>query len=143
MKKKSMKKVSTKALVAVLVITAISLQLLPAAPASAHGNRSQRQIERAQRHHDRKLELRAATLGITPEQLKKEMKELKQNRDLKTSEQRFSALLKAHGFKNRHDFYVAFQGKVRDELHKRGLGELQIQQELQRRLQRWQVADNV
>ncbi len=131
-----MKKVSTKALVAILVITAFSLQFFPVTPASATNGRNQRQIERAQRHHDRKLELRAATLGMTAEQLKKELKELRANKDLKTEDQRFDALLKARGFKTRHDFYIAFQGKVRDELHKRGLSEAQIQQELQKRVER-------
>lgn len=131
-----MKKISTKALVAVLVITAFSLQFFPATPAQASNSRMGRQIERAQRHHDRKLELRAATLGITAEQLKKELKELKANKNLTTEDQRFDALLRAHGFKTRHDFYIAFQGKVRDELHKRGLSETQIQQELQKRMER-------
>ncbi|HEX6462600.1 MAG TPA: hypothetical protein VFZ58_05050 [Candidatus Saccharimonadales bacterium] len=132
-----MKKISTKALVTVLVITAFSLQFFPILPAQAANGRTHRQIERAQRHHDRKLELRAATLGITPDQLKRELKELRNNKDLTTEDQRFDALLKSHGFKTRHDFYIAFQGKVRDELHKRGLSEAQIQQELQKRFERF------
>ncbi len=83
--------------------------------------RAGRNVERAQRHHDRKFELRAATLSLAPNELKKELKQKK-----------FAQILKEHGFKTRKDFHVAMLGKIKDELHKRGLSDEQINKILKR-----------
>jgi len=120
-------KLPNRALMAVLIVTAISLQISPAATAGSSdvSQRMKRQVERVQQHHDRKLELRAATLGMTATELKDELKA-----------KSFRQILKEHGFKNKDDFYIALQGKVRDELHKRGFSNEQIEQQLLKRQQR-------
>ena len=125
-------KVHTKALLAVLVVTALSLQALPTTAASdTIAPRMKRQVERVQRHHDRKLELRAATLHMEPDELKKELQ-------TKSIEQ----ILKEHGFNSKDAFYQALQGKVKEELKKRGLSDEQVEQVLEKRLQRLQLQDS-
>ena len=120
-------KLPNKALMAVLIVTALSLQVVPVAASSADSvnSRMKRQVDRVQQHHDRKLELRAATLGMTPEDLKHQLKT-----------KSFRQVLKEHGFKNKHDFYLALQGKIRDELRKRGFSDEQIEQQLMKRQKR-------
>lgn len=123
-------KLPTKALIAVLVVTALSVQFVsPAAAASENTvhQRMKRHVERVQRHHDRKLELRSSTLGMDAAALKAELK-------TKT----FQRVLKEHGFKNREAFYKAVQGKIRNELRKRGFSAEQIEHILLKRQQRAQ-----
>lgn len=120
-------KLPTKTLVTVLIVTALSMQVLPVAAASDSNisQRMRRQVERVQQHHDRKFELRAATLSMSPDELRDELKHKPLER-----------ILKERGFKKQQHFYVALQGKIREELHKRGLSDEYIKHHLLKRQQR-------
>jgi hypothetical protein len=109
-------KIATKALLAVLIVTAFTLQTVPVSAASrSFSGRMGRQVERVQQHHDRKMELRAAVLGITADELRQELKQ-----------KSFEKILKEHGFSTKESFLVALQGKIKDELKHRGLSDEQI-----------------
>jgi hypothetical protein len=118
-------KIATKTLTSLLIITIISLSAttMAAAASNTGGQKAQSRIERITRHHDRKMELQASVLGVTPNQLKEE---------LKTST--FDQVLKKHGFKTREDFRVAIAGKLKDELKKRGWSDEKIQKLLDKKL---------
>ena len=118
-------KIATKTLTSLLIITIISLSAttMAAAASATSGQKAESRIERITRHHDRKMELQASVLGITPAELKEE---------LKTST--FDQVLKKHGFKTREDFRVAIAGKLKDELKKRGWSDEKIQKLLDKKL---------
>lgn len=123
-------KIGTKALVTLLIITALSLQTIPVATASKNiSSRMQRQVQRVQQHHDRKLTLRAAVLGMDVEQLKHELKQ-----------KSFEKIMKEHGFTTKSGYLVALQGKIKDELKKRGLSEEKISKLLKKKEQRLETA---
>ena len=116
-------KIPTKALVAVLIVTALSLQTLPVMASSKNFSvRMQRQVQRVQQHHDRKMELRASVLGMTAEELRIELKS-----------KSLEKILKEHGFSSRETFWIALQGKIKDELKKRGLSDERIEKILSKR----------
>ncbi len=94
-----------------------------AAATNNTGSRIEHRLERITKRHDRKMELQASVLGITPVALKEE---------LKVSS--FDQVLKKHGFKTREDFRVALSGKLKDELKKRGLSEEKIQRLLSKKM---------
>lgn len=122
-------KIGTKAIISLLVVTMIALSAAPVA-ALSDGNSSnniERKLERLHKHHDRKMELRASVLGISPDQLRQELKN-----------KSFNQILKEHGFNNRVSFYTALLGKLKDELKRRGWDDKKIQQFLDKRLSRLQ-----
>lgn len=97
-----MKQLSTKTLESLLVAT------IKAARDTKEGV-TMKHLERVLRRHDRRGELRAGILGISPIQLKEIQK--KHN---------FDEIIKQHGFKERRDFCTALIGKLRSELLYRG-----------------------
>lgn len=123
-----MKKVATNTLATLVLIGVISLSSVNVAALSsssrARTNRIKR-LERVYQHHDRKHELRASVLGISPEELREQLKA----KSLET-------IVKKHGFKDRLAFYVALTGKLKDELHHRGWSERKIEEYVQKRLAR-------
>lgn len=121
-------KIATKTLTSLFIVTVLTLSTSPLANATNNvgqrvGKRAEHQLERITKHHDRKMELQASVLGITPIELKEE---------LKTST--LDKVLKNHGFKSREDFRVAIAGKMKDELKKRGISEEKIQKMLEKKL---------
>lgn len=121
-------KIATKALLTLLVVSALTISSGSTVLASTDSKvRRSNTLERLERHHDRKLELRASILGITPEQLKQELKESS-----------FDKVLKKHGFKDRAAFEVALKGKVKDELKRRGWSDSKLNKLLEKRVDRLQ-----
>ena len=121
-------KIATKSLAVLLIVTMLTLS--SASPAVAKPSRSSalrniNKLQRLQHRHDRKLELRASVLGISPDELKQE---------LKTYD--FDQVLKRHGFKTRLAFQKALVGKLKDELKRRGWNDQKIDKFLQKRLHR-------
>lgn len=121
-------KIATKALLTLLIVSALTISSGSAVLATADNSvRRSNKLERLQRHHDRKLELRASILGITPQELKQELKDSS-----------FDKVLKKYGFKDRAAFEVALNGKVKDELKRRGWSESKLNKLLQKRAERLQ-----
>lgn len=121
-----MKKIATKALATLLIVTVLTISMhtnVAAAPVSAE--KRDEKLERLQQHHDRKFELRASVLGISSEQLKEELKE-----------RNFDQIIKKRGFKDRGSFHVAMVGKLKEELLKRGVSEQKIENMIQKRAER-------
>lgn len=121
-------KIATNTLVTIFVIGLLAMTaptVSAMSSTSATADRSERRLERVYRHHDRKMELRASVVGISPDQLREE---------LKTSS--YDQVLKRHGFKDRHAFHTALLGKVKDELKNRGWSEKKITHYLQKRADR-------
>lgn len=70
---------------------------------------SDKHLERMLQRHDRKGELRAGILGMTPYEF----------RDAHRHHS-FDSVIRLHGFKNRDEFRLALRGKLRAELLQRG-----------------------
>ena len=96
-------KISTKTLASLLLVTAVAT----AVPGSKR--RRESQFERLMQRHDRKGELRAEILGLTPLQF----------RDLQKKKS-FGEIVRRGGFTSERAFRLAFLGKLKDELHHRG-----------------------
>lgn len=121
-----MKKIATKALATLLIVTVLTISMhtnVAAAPVSAE--KRDEKLEKLQQHHDRKLELRASVLGVSSDQLKEELKE-----------KNFDQIIKKRGFKDRDAFHVAMVGKLKEELLKRGVSEQKIEGMIQKRAER-------
>ena len=103
----------------------LSSSTLVRATSDFTGSRIEHRIERITKRHDRKMELAASILGITPAELKEELK-------INT----FDQVLKKHGFKSREDFRLAMAGKLKDELKKRGWSDEKIQKLIDKRMSR-------
>jgi len=121
-------KIATKTLTSLLIITVLTLSSTTLVSATSNigqsmGQKAEHRFERITKRHDRKMELHASVLGITPAELKVE---------LKTGT--FDQVLKKHGFKTREDFRLAVTGKLKDELKKRGWSEEKIQKLLNKKL---------
>ena len=86
-------------------------------------------LERLYQRHDRKLELRASVLGISPSELREQLKE-----------KSLDSVVKKHGFRDRAAYYVALTGKLKDELRKRGWSERKLEVLVQKRLARLSTA---
>lgn len=120
-------KIGTKAMLTLLVITMLALSSTTAMALGPEGNYANRgrKLEKLQRHHDRKLELRASILGMSANQLRDEL-----------HKKSFSQILKEKGFKDIDAFHKALEGKLRIELKKRGLTEAKINRFLEKRQQK-------
>lgn len=79
----------------------------------------ERHLDRILRRHDRKGELRAAILGVTPLEFRDMLKR-----------RPFDEILKNHGFKSHDEFRVAMMGKLRAELLQRGWSRRKIENAL-------------
>lgn len=123
-------KIGTKALITLFIVTMITISASGSVLAQQMGDgntatRSDRKLERLQRRHDRKMELRASVLNMSADELKS---------SLKTKS--FKQILKEHGFANKRAFHVALSGKIKDELMRRGWDEKKIQTYLHKRFDR-------
>ncbi len=123
-------KIATKSLAVLLIVTMLTLSSASATMAAPARNRgglpkSIKRLQRLQNRHDKKMELRAGVLGISPDELKNELKTYN-----------FDQVLKHHGFKSRLAFQKALVGKLKDELKRRGWSDRKIDKFLQKRLHR-------
>lgn len=121
-------KIATKALASILLIAMLSLSTVNLAGAvgeSGTSKSNERKLERIYKRHDRKMELRAAVLGMSADELKEQLK-------MKS----FDTILNQHGFKSRQAFNTALTGKLKDELHKRGWSDEKLEKLMQKRLER-------
>lgn len=121
-------KIATKTLASIMLIAMLSLSaanIAGAAPESKTAKSNERKLERIYKRHDRKLELRASVLGMSPEELKNELKT-----------KSFDTILNQRGFKSREAFNTALTGKLKDELKRRGWSDEKIEKLMQKRLER-------
>lgn len=121
-------KVATNTLATLVLIGIISLSSVNVAAlgAAAKDDRmNMKRLERLYQRHDRKLELRASVLGMSPAELREQLKE-----------KSLDAVVKKHGFRDRAAYYVALTGKLKDELRKRGWSERKFEVLVQKRLAR-------
>ncbi len=122
---------ATKTLATIMLVAFLTLSATNAAAASfggsdGNGKRGSKQLERLYKHHDRKMELRASVLEVTPDELKGKLKS-----------QSFEQVIKKSGFKDITSFHTAMIGKMKEELHKRGWNESRIQDFMSKKMDRY------
>jgi hypothetical protein len=124
-----MKKIATNTLVTLVLIGVMSLSSVNVSALSGQASRTNQQqlkrLERVYQRHDRKHELRASLLGMTPEELRIQLKRAS-----------LESVIKKHGFKDKLTFYIALTGKLKDELRRRGWSERKIEEQVEKRLAR-------
>jgi len=111
-----------------LVIAMLAISTVPVsaqAGDTTQGAHIDKKLERVQQRHDRKGELRASILGLTPDELRSQLKT-----------KSFKQILKEHGFSSDQAYHQALLGKVKDELRRRGWDDKKIQQFIQKKLHR-------
>lgn len=121
-------KVATNTLATLVLIGVISLTSVNVAAMSAAAKADKANIKRLERlyqRHDRKLELRASVLGISPAELREQLRA-----------KSLDVVVKKYGFRDRVAYYVALTGKLKDELRKRGWSERKLDVLVQKRLAR-------
>lgn len=121
-------KVATNTLATLVLIGVMSLSPVNMAALSATSRTDKanmKKLERLYQRHDRKLELRASILGITPEELREQLKA-----------KSLDVVVKKYGFRDRAAYYVALTGKLKDELRKRGWSERKLEVFIQKRIAR-------
>ncbi len=121
-------KLTTKAIASLLLVTAAAL--VPHVGRKPQDKQSQ--LDRSLQRHDRKGELRAAILGMSP----LEFREL-------NKKQSFEEIIRQHGFKNEASFRLALFGKLRDELLHRGWSRQKIDRHMHERNERMNQSQNV
>lgn len=121
-------KLTTKTIASLLLVTAASL--VPHVGRQAKDRPSQ--LDRILQRHDRKGELRADILGMSPVAFKEQQKK-----------QSFEEIIRQHGFKNETAFRVALFGKLRDELLRRGWSRQKIDRHVNERNERMHQSQNV
>lgn len=119
-----MKKVATRTLASIAAISSTSTHRMSVAVAD---QRIIRALERIYRRHDRKFEIRAALLGVSPLDLRNQMRTMS-----------FDSIVRRYGFRDIETFYIALTGKIKDELRRRGWSEKQLNGMIKKRLNRVQ-----
>lgn len=121
-------KVATNTLATLVLIGIISLSPVNVAAIGAAAKSDKANIKRLERlyqRHDRKLEIRASVLGISPAELREQLRA-----------KSLDVVVKKYGFRDRATYYVALTGKLKDELRKRGWSERKFEVLVQKRLAR-------
>lgn len=121
-------KVATNTLATLVLIGIISLSPVNVAAlggSTAGDKANMKRLERLYQRHDRKLEIRASLLGISPAELREQLKA-----------KSLDVVVKKYGFRDRAAYYVALTGKLKDELRKRGWSERKLEVLVQKRLAR-------
>lgn len=121
-------KVATNTLATLVLIGIISLSSVNMAALDAtarHDKANIKRLERLYQRHDRKLEIRASVLGISPAELREQLKA-----------KSLDVVVKRYGFRDRAAYYIALTGKLKDELRKRGWSERKFEVLVQKRLAR-------
>lgn len=119
------KTLATIMLVAMLTLSASGVSAMTP-DTQVNKQRESKQLERLYKHHDRKMELRASVLGISPDELR-----------VKLKDQTFDQTIKRAGFKDQVAFHIALVGKMKEELRKRGWDDQKVQEFVQKRLDRY------
>jgi hypothetical protein len=103
-------RISTKTLTSLLLVTAVAIAM-PGISRRLPGSRRrpESQFDRLLQHHDRKGELRAEILGISPVAFKNLQKQMP-----------FDEVIRRSGFRNIRAFRLALFGKLKGELRQRG-----------------------
>lgn len=125
-------KIATNTLATLVLIGIISLSpvnVVALGATTKDDKMNMKRLERLYQRHDRKLELRASVLGISPSELREQLKE-----------KSLDSVVKKHGFRDRAAYYVALTGKLKDELRKRGWSERKLEVLVQKRLARLSTA---
>lgn len=118
-------KISTKTLSSLLVVTAAASSLPGISRICNKRGLRESRFDRIMQRHDRKGELRAAVLGVSPP----EFKEIEHA-------QSFETALKGRGFLSERAYRLALMGKIKDELHYRGWSSKKIDQHIMTRFSR-------
>jgi hypothetical protein len=100
---------STKTLASLLLVTAVAAAVPGISRIPGSKRRQESQFDRLLQRHDRKGELRADVLGISPLEFKSLQKKLT-----------FEEIAKRRGFGTPRAFRMALLGKLKNELHQRG-----------------------
>jgi len=121
-------KLSTKTVTSLLVVTTVAAAVPGISTLGRDKSRHESQFDRLLRKHDRKGEISAAILGLSPE-------EFRQQRKKKTLEQ----VISSRGMSKRA-FRIGLIGYLRNELHERGWSPTRIDSYIQIRSARMAFA---
>ena len=102
-------KLSTRTLASLMLVTTVAAAVPGASRVLHKSHHKESKFDRIMQHHDRKGELRADVLGMSPLEFRNALK--------RTS---FTALMHRQGFKNQRVFRLALLGKLKNELRSRG-----------------------
>lgn len=102
-------KLSTKTVAQLLVVTAVAAAVPGLSQITIPKKRRESQFDKLLSAHDRKCELRAEILGITPHEFKQMSKTMS-----------FEQIIQRCGFYSKRDFRIALLGCLRSELLHRG-----------------------
>lgn len=102
-------KLSTKSLSSLLLTTGSMMASMSRKARDTHRRHREERLERILQRHDRKGELRADLLGLSPIEFRYMQK--------KSS---FEEIVRSRGFRNTYEFQRALFGKLREELIQRG-----------------------
>ena len=108
-------KLSTKTVASLLVVTAVAAAVPGLSQIAIPKKRRESQFDKLLQAHDRKGELRAEILGITPHEFKQMSKKMT-----------FEEVIQACGLYSKRDFRIALLGYLRNELLQRGWSRTRI-----------------
>lgn len=110
-----MLKLSTKTITSLLVVTAVAAAMPGISQIGRNKQKTVSQFDRLLQRHDRKGELRAEVLNMTPELFRDAMRRMP-----------FSRMCRQAGFSSPREFRLALLGRLRYELRQRGWTTQQI-----------------
>lgn len=119
-----MVKLATKTIASLLLVTAVAT-VPGVSGVNKKGGRRESRFDRLLQRHDRKGELRASILGMSP----MEFREIHKKQSLEE-------IIKQRGFKSKRSFRLALLGKLRSELLQRGWTRQKIERHVMMRRQR-------
>ncbi len=108
-------KLSTKIVARLLVVTAVAAAVPGLSQITIPKKRRESQFDKLLATHDRKGELRAEILGISPHEFKQMSKT-----------ESFEQIIQSCGFYNKRDFRIALFGYLRNQLLQRGWSRTRI-----------------
>lgn len=108
-------KLSTKTVASLLVVTAVAAAVPGLSQITIPKKRRESQFDKLLLAHDRKGELRAEILGLSPHEFKQMSKKMS-----------FEQVILACGLHSKRDFRLALAGRLRNELLSRGWSRARI-----------------
>ena len=108
-------KLPTKTIASLLVVTTVSAAVPGLSQITIPKKRRESQFDKLLSRHDRKGELRAEILGLSPHEFKQMSKKMS-----------FEKVIQACGLYNKRDFRLALAGYLRNELLQRGWSRTRI-----------------
>jgi hypothetical protein len=120
-------KIATNALVVLLVVMMVTFAPLNIGATNnpQSGDKASKRFEKVFRRHDKNMEVQASVLGMSPDELRGELRQ-----------QPIQNIIKKHGFKDISAFQKALVGKLKDELKHRGWTDRKINDFVAKRLER-------